>query len=83
MTPATTRLYEAVVNGAVTHSGDPRLARHIGNATVRTDNRGHPGSTRSKHPTRRIDLAVCAIIAHSAAPTIEPGLHLYRYDQAS
>jgi hypothetical protein len=40
VTPATTGLYEAVVNGAVTHTLDPRLARHVGNATVRIDNRG-------------------------------------------
>ena len=26
------RFYEAVVNGALTHSGDSRLARHVGNA---------------------------------------------------
>ena len=32
MTPATSRFYEAVVNGQLTHSGDSRLARHIGNA---------------------------------------------------
>ena len=31
MVPATQRFYEAVVNGQLTHSGDPRLARHIEN----------------------------------------------------
>jgi hypothetical protein len=39
MTPATARFYEAVVNGALTHSGDSRLARHIGNAVL---SRGRP-----------------------------------------
>jgi Phage Terminase len=40
MTPATARFYEAVANGALTHSGDSRLARHIGNAVLREDARG-------------------------------------------
>jgi phage terminase large subunit-like protein len=69
MSPATTGLYEAVVNGTVTHSGDPRLARHVGNATVRTNNRGTRIYKEHKHSTRRIDLAVCAIMAHSVAAT--------------
>jgi phage terminase large subunit-like protein len=58
MTPATTGPYEAVVNGTVTHSGDPRLARHVPNATVRTDSRGTRIYKEHKHSTRRIDLAV-------------------------
>jgi phage terminase large subunit-like protein len=83
MTPATTVLYEAVVNGTVTHSGDPRLTRDTGNATVRTDNRGTRIYKEHKHSTRRIDLAVCAIMAYSVAATIGPGLQRYWYDEAS
>ena len=37
MAPATARFYEAVVNGALTHSGDSRLARHVGNVVLRED----------------------------------------------
>ena len=73
VTPATTGLYEAVVNGAVTHTGDPRLTRHVGNATVRIDKRGTRMYREHKHSTRRIDLAVCAIMAHSVAATVDPG----------
>jgi hypothetical protein len=40
MTPATARFYEAVINGALTHSEDSRLARHVGNAVLREDARG-------------------------------------------
>ena len=82
MTPATTGLYEAVVNRTVTHSGDPRLARHVANATVRTDSRTRIYKEH-KHSTGRIDLAVCAIMAHSVAATIDPGLQLYWYEDAS
>lgn len=83
MTPATAGLYEAVVNRTVTHSGDPRLARHVANATVRTDSRGTRIYKEHKHSTRRIDLAVCAIMAHSIAATAEPSLQLYWYEDAS
>jgi phage terminase large subunit-like protein len=83
MTPATTGLYEAVVNGTVTHSGDPRLARHVANATVRTHSRGTRIYKEHKHSTRRIDLAVCAIMAHSVAATVAPGPQLYWYEPAS
>jgi phage terminase large subunit-like protein len=55
MTPATNALYEAVVNRTVTHSGDPRLNRHVGNATVRTDSTRHPRRQRIQtlHPSDR------------------------------
>lgn len=71
MTPATTGLYEAVVNGAVTHSGDPRLSRHVGNATVKTDQRGTRIYKKNGDRGRRIDLAVCAIMAHSRAAVLD------------
>jgi hypothetical protein len=46
MTPATTALYEAVVNRQVTHDGDKRLARHVSNAVLKADSRGS-GSARN------------------------------------
>jgi phage terminase large subunit-like protein len=63
MTPATTRFYEAVVNSAVTHSGDRRLARHIANAVLRADSRGTRIYKEHRHSRRRIDLAVAAVMA--------------------
>jgi phage terminase large subunit-like protein len=66
MTPATQGLYEAVVNGTVTHSGDKRLARHVANAVLRVDTRGSRLVKESKHSRRRIDLAA-AVMAHSRA----------------
>lgn len=65
MTPATTGLYEAVVNRQVTHSANPDLTRHVLAATVRDDARGvRLAKGRAR---RRIDLAVCAVMAHSRA----------------
>lgn len=63
MTPATTRFYEAVVNGSITQSGDPRLARHVGNAVLKADSRGTRIYKEHKHSQRRIDLAVAAVMA--------------------
>jgi hypothetical protein len=67
ITPATTGLYEAVVNGTVTHSGDQRLARHVANSVLRVDTRGSRLVKESKHSKRRIDLAVAPVMAHSRA----------------
>jgi phage terminase large subunit-like protein len=67
MTPATQRFGEAVFNRALTHSGDPDLARHVGNAVVRNDSRGHRIVKEHKDSTRRIDLAVAAVMAHARA----------------
>lgn len=51
------------------------LARR--HATVRTDHRGTRIYRSKSTRPRRIDLAVCAIMAHSVAATVEP---LYWYD---
>ncbi len=71
MTPATSRFYEAAVNRQLTHSGDPRLARHIANATLRTDARGSRLSKEHRESSRKIDLAVAAVMAHDGAWSVE------------
>lgn len=72
MIPASQRFFEAVVNGTLTHSGDPRLARHIGNATVKEDSRGRRIKKETKWSPRKIDLAVCAVMAHDRAASRRP-----------
>ena len=63
MTPATTRFFEAVVNQQITHNGDPRLSRHIANATLRVDQRGSRLAKEKRGSSRRIDLAVASVMA--------------------
>lgn len=63
MVPATTGFYEAVVNGLMTHSGDPRLVRHVGNAFLKNKQL----SKITKDSPRKIDLAVAGVIAFSRA----------------
>jgi phage terminase large subunit-like protein len=63
MVPATQRFYEAVLNDGLTHSGDPRLARHIDNCVIKTDQRGPRLMKDAKNSPRKIDLAVAAVMA--------------------
>lgn len=67
MTPATNTMYEAVMNGNITHDGDPRLARHMGNAILKTDSRGTRLIKETQRSKRHIDLAVCAVMGASIA----------------
>ncbi|KXO99672.1 Phage terminase-like protein, large subunit (plasmid) [Tsukamurella tyrosinosolvens] len=68
LTAATSALYTACVNGKLTHTGDERLAAHIAAAVVAEDPRGMRLAKRSRSRTaRKIDLAACAVMAHSRA----------------
>jgi phage terminase large subunit-like protein len=62
MVPATGRFYEGVMNQRFTHSGDPRLARHIANAVTKVTTRGVMIFKDAKGSPRKIDLAVASII---------------------
>ncbi len=72
MVPATTRFQEAVFNRMLTHSGNPDLSRHVGNAVLKQGGRGVQVAKENKHSTRRIDLAVAAVMAYDVAVTMEP-----------
>jgi phage terminase large subunit-like protein len=73
MTPATQRFYEAAMNHGVTHSGDPRLARHLANAVLKVDARGQRITKETRYSSRRIDLAIAAVMAFDrAAQPAEP-----------
>ena len=61
MVPATQRLFEAVMNGTVQHSGDPAVTRHVANAVVKVDSRG--SRLAKEHHGKKIDAAVCCVMA--------------------
>lgn len=63
MSPATTRMFEAVSNKTITQDGDKRLARHIASAVLKIDQRGSRLVKESRGTSRKIDLAVCAVMA--------------------
>lgn len=67
MVPATQRFYEAVLNQTLTHSGDARLGRHIANCVLKVNQRGAQLAKETKTSSRKIDLAVAAVIAFDRA----------------
>lgn len=75
MQPATARFYEAVVNGELTHSGDSRLARHVGNAVLREAAPGARVAKERRDSPRRIDAAVAAVMAHDRAARLAGAGH--------
>ncbi|HTX96854.1 MAG TPA: terminase TerL endonuclease subunit [Mycobacterium sp.] len=72
MTPATQRFYELVANRGLSHDGDRRLARHIGNAVLKVDSRGQRLAKEHKSSTRKIDLAIAAVMAVDRATVAAP-----------
>jgi phage terminase large subunit-like protein len=68
MGPATARAYQLIVDQVLTHDGSPALARHMANAILKADSRGARLAKEHKDSPRRIDAAVCVVMAvHRAA----------------
>jgi hypothetical protein len=67
MVPATERATAAVIEHTLTHSGEPRLARHVMNAVRRPDGQL---SKVSHHSPRKIDLAVAMVMALDRAAAL-------------
>ena len=67
MAPACDRFYSAVVEGKLSHDGDPRLARHVANAHTRDTRYGRIITKRHRSAPEKIDLAVAAVIAYERA----------------
>ena len=75
--PAIREFYAAVVESAeavrdghpekrrITHDGDPRMTRHIANATTKEDSRGIRIVKQARG--QKIDLAICAFMGHDQA----------------
>lgn len=67
MVPACAKFYDAVVDNKLIHDGNPLLARHIANATVKVDNLGPRIVKENRASQRRIDAAVAAVLAFDRA----------------
>lgn len=67
MVPACAKFFDAVVDGRLTHSGDPRLIRHVNNAVVKVDHIGPRIVKDHRNSSRSIDLAVAAVGAYDRA----------------
>ena len=75
MGPAWQKFYDAVVDGELTHSGDPRLLRHFGNVVLKRDAKGVRPTKETNSSPRKIDAAIAAIIAFDRATQSTPDLN--------
>ncbi|GHF38576.1 terminase [Streptomyces mashuensis] len=80
MCEAIERFHSAAAVGDLSHDGDPRLTRHVLNAVTREVPQGTLIQKDSPRSRRKIDLAVCAILAFEGrADAIADGrLHSHR-----
>ena len=67
MVPACAGFMDAVVQEKLSHNGDPVLARHLDNCTVKIDRFGPRVVKEHKGSPRKIDAGVCAIMSWDRA----------------
>jgi len=67
MAGPTKTFFDAVMDGELTHNGDPAMARHVANTQLKQDARGSRIGKEHKSSTRHIDLTVAAVIAVARA----------------
>lgn len=65
LTPATTDLHTAIVEGRLTHDGNPDMARHVLAATVATKDRGI--RLEKGNHSMKIDAAAALVMGYSRA----------------
>ena len=66
--PATSKLYEAIMNGKLVHDGDASLARHMENCILKIDNQRGARITKDyRNPKLKIDLAIALLMAYDRA----------------
>lgn len=70
MIQAAQRFYDAAKDRKISHSGNPVLARHVGNAVIKATPQGWRVQKENPNSPRKIDLAVCAIMGHAYAAAI-------------
>lgn len=63
MAPATDRMFQGVMTGAVSHDGDERLAKHVAHCVAKATALGDLVSKDKRNSPRKIDAAVAAIVA--------------------
>lgn len=66
--PATSKLYEAIMNNKLTHDGDGALSRHIENCILKVDSQRGARITKDyRNPRLKIDLAIALLMAYDRA----------------
>ena len=67
MAPACAKFEDAVQERSLSHDGNEAMERHIENCVIKIDGRGKRITKVHKDSERRIDLAVCGVIAYDMA----------------
>lgn len=67
MAPATDRMYAAIIDQQMTYDGDPRLVEHVNNCVPKSTALGDLVHKDKRNSSRKIDLAVAAIVAFDRA----------------
>lgn len=65
--PAWQSFYDAVMEGSLSHSGDPALARHVDNLVLKVDRHGSRPTRDRSSPRSFIDLGIAAVISFTRA----------------
>lgn len=63
--PAWKDFYAAILDGELTHDGNPSLTRHIYNIVLKEDGNGARPVKTAKTSRRHIDLGICAVGAYA------------------
>ena len=81
MSAASKIFQDAVLDGELSHDGDPALARHLANTDLKIDHHGRRRPVKDYKSSRRhIDLTICSIVAvstgelHRETATVAPRL---------
>lgn len=70
MIQAAQRFYEAAKDRKISHSGNPVLARHVGNAVIKATPQGWRVQKETANSPRKIDLAICGVMGNAYAAAI-------------
>lgn len=70
MVEACSKFYAAVMNGELSHDGNPALARHLANAVVKETPDGIYITKDHPNSKLKIDLAVAAVIAYARSQQV-------------
>ena len=65
--PATAKLFDAIMSGALVHDGSPSMARHLDNCILKIDNRGARITKDFRQPKLKVDNAIALMMAYDRA----------------
>lgn len=65
--PATAKLFDGIMSGALVHDGSPSMARHLDNCILKIDNRGARITKDFRQPKLKVDNAIALMMAYDRA----------------